>query len=110
MSSPKLDSIAKYGNRGPGKWGMDSTITCADGTQLSVIAGYGAYCSPRPGWERESGGLVADDYPGPYVSVEVMPLNVPMPDGWGDGIDSVAGWIPVDDVRAFIELHGGERR
>ena len=99
--TPKLDDIAAHGNLFARDW--ESTITCADGFELSVIAGFAAYCTPRPGY-----GDVPRDYRGPYTAVEVMPLNAPMPEGWrNDG--GIAGWVPVEDVRALIESHGGEQ-
>jgi hypothetical protein len=108
-------------------------ITCADGFRLSVIAGGGAYCSPRPGMLPYDD--VSDDYPGPYQAVEVgYPSERPEPwhcaawsegfdnhrdhptcDGWqayADGEDyddtSVYARVPVQMVRDLIALHGGE--
>jgi hypothetical protein len=108
-------------------------ITCADGFKLSVIAGGGAYCSPRPGLSLYDD--VPDDYPGPYAAVEVgYPSERPEPwhcTGWADGFDShedhdvCDGWqnyadgedyddtsvyarVPVQMVRDLIALHGGE--
>jgi hypothetical protein len=57
---------------------------CADGTVLSVIAGGGTYCSPK-----------GDS--GPYSAVEV----------WWPGQPEPTGYVPVDEVRAYVEEHGG---
>ena len=118
MSAPTLEHIAKFGNRRMVRDTYvvvkDNRITCADGFSLSVIAGYGTYCSPRPG---DDDG-VAEDYSGPYTLVEVgYPSQRPEPwDGrWSERCDdpeeptsSVYGYVPVEWVRDLIESHGGE--
>ena len=121
MSTPKLDSIAAKGNRGHhhNRADRDSTIVCADGFKLSVIAGGGTYSTPRTDMCAHpfvdspiSGGsplYKPCDYPGPYSAVEVMILDdTPYPDEWQDD-GGVAGFVPVALVREFIESHGGER-
>ena len=87
-------------------------ITCADGFHLSVIAGSGTYCSPRP-------GMTADDaYGGPYAAVEVgYPSERPEPwsdweqfcENQEDPTSTVYGFVPVEMVQALVESHGGER-
>ncbi len=126
---PRFDDIA---NR-------DNWITCADGFRLSVIAGDGAYCRPRPS-RMPILGDVASDYTGPYHAVEVgYPSERPepwaCPHGPGEyGYCSAAhplGWqcvsesgqengpdtwqcvypaVPVGMVRDLIALHGGEQK
>lgn len=115
--SALLEQIIAHGNRGEGAkfWTRDNWITCADGTRISVIAGWGAYCSP-------SGD---GDYPGPYTRVEAWP-QVPTPGAWHAFNTSAeetclatlslaeectctgpSSNVPVDLVREFIALHGG---
>lgn len=81
-------------------------VICSDGTELSVKASSGHYCSPR-----------SDN--GPYASVEVGYPSVEPPSTWAEymegnwetdnRIDTVYGYVPVDLVREFVRLHGGER-
>ena len=131
----KLEEIIAHGNRG--HFGSpDGHITCADGFRLSVIAGGGTYCSPRPapcysiGAEHHtlSGGFGSDvdcTYSGPYYAVEVgFPSERPEP--WGDDDDDPRSWrtyaetaddptgtvygrVPVEMLRALVAAHGGER-
>lgn len=131
LFTTKLDSIIASGNRGhqgPGVVG-ESTVRCADGFSMSVIAGGGTYCHPRPtlclhlpGHEmvHEPDGIldnVVHDYPGPYDMVEVgFPTQRPEPwTEWKQYAEepdnptgSVYGYVPVDMVTALVELHGGE--
>lgn len=117
-----LDRVLARGNRGVGSDYPSSKITCADGFTLSVIAGGGTYCTPRPSLlPGESDGLcsnVGSDYPGPYTEVEVgFPSARPEPWGqwqeWAEDTaeptDTVYGYVPVEAVRALIALHGGEK-
>ena len=112
-----LDQIALHGTRDAnfsteGKPKND--IVCADGFNVSVIAGYGAYCQPRP----DRGQTATDrNYSGPYFEVEVgFPTERPEPwgvwenyqDGPGDPLQSVYGYVPISVVKALIEAHGGE--
>lgn len=93
-----------------------SEIGCADGFGLSVIAGEGTYCSPRP--DRYGVlGHVPGDYPGPYSAVEVgFPTARPEPwDRWQEfceepecPTDTVYGYVPVALVRELVAAHGGE--
>lgn len=114
----KLESIISKGNRG--HYGSpDSTITCKDGTVLSVIAGGGAYSTPRPdicscaygGGTYPTLGArgLAHDYPGPYSAAEVMIIDGTAPDGWDEyDAGGVFAFVPADLVRAYVESHGGE--
>ena len=123
--TPKLDAIAAHGNRGHATDinapRGDSQIRCADGSVLSVIAGGGTYCQPRPAmctcslrgelepfastpypWE------VAHDYPGPYTHVEVMPIKGDWPAEWFDGDGDSVATVAVKDVRVEVAKRGGE--
>lgn len=86
-------------------------IFCADGFTLSVVAGAGAYCSPRPGFGEDR------DYEGPYTAAEVgFPSAQPEP--WSDWAPlaenadlpthTVYGWVPFAMIEALVALHGGE--
>lgn len=115
-----FDQIVAAGNRPSGA--TPNRITCADGFTLSVIAGPGVYCTPRPALlDSLPDGLVSDaprDYPGPYTAVEVgFPSARPEPwDEWSQRAEdedeptgTVYGYVPVEMVRALIESHGGEK-
>lgn len=121
------DTIA-YGNRGHTK--RNNRVECADGFSLSVVAGGGIYCSPRPAMcacgvmERPNSYIVdperdevEHDYPGPYTHVEVgFPSARPEP--WAEWeqyvenslepTNTVYSYVPVDLVRQLIADHGGE--
>jgi hypothetical protein len=116
--TPQLDRIIAEGTR-KADWSADgkpsNLIECADGYNLSVIAGCGTYCAPRPGGYGDS--AAARDYEGPYDEVEVgFPSERPEPwDQWSTWCESpeyptgtVYGYVPVDIVRALVLLHGGE--
>ncbi|MBF4625509.1 hypothetical protein [Clavibacter sp. VKM Ac-2872] len=115
VATPKLDRIEAAGTRDSDfKRTNDNQITCQDGFGLSVVAGYGAYCEPRPDWP---GSGAPRDYPGPYARVEVgFPTERPEPwaewDAWCEDpaspTETVYDFVPVAAVRALIELHGGE--
>lgn len=65
---------------------------CGDGTELSIIAGWGTYCSPRPGFTDG----IDHDYSGPYTSVEA----------WLEGADDPEN-ISAEDLWAYLDSHGG---
>lgn len=122
-----LDAVIATGNRGHFWTGTPSYITCADGFTVSVIAGGGTYCTPRPPmcmcavdddfaplpWDG-----VGHDYAGPYSHVEVgFPSAQPEPwDEWSQYADdheappekTVYGYVPVEMVRRLVADHGGE--
>lgn len=124
-----LDVIIGYGNRRAflcstgehtGRHGRN-VIQCRDGFIVSVIAGQGTYCRPRPslieqpeGWW---GGETSPRYRGPYTQVEVgYPSQRPEPwDQWGqyaqDGEqrewDGIYPYVPVALVRDLLNRHGG---
>ena len=83
--------------------GKAPIITCKDGTTLSVQASCTHYCEPD------------DDY-GPYSEVEVGRLSTPPPESWapyaegGESVEKakVFAFVPIELVREFIALHGGE--
>lgn len=95
-----LDEIIAHGNRfyyrsrDPYRRGPNWFRT-ADGSHLSVVAGWGTYCSPRPDWPADWGGVAAD-YEGPFTAVEA----------WLPGHDDPES-IDVDDLRKWIAEHGG---
>ena len=113
--SAQLDQIAAVGTVSPtySRRGKPSNrITCKDGVTLSVVAGAGSYCSPRPGFGSSR------DYEGPYTAVEVgFPSARPEPwlewcsfaDDAEKPTETVYGWVPVEMVAALIQSHGGER-
>ena len=77
-------------------------ITCEDGAWLSVQANALTYCTPRSDC-------------GPYSHVEVGFPSVRPPNSWmeycGDWDNptgTVYAYVPVELVREFIDLHGGE--
>jgi len=127
--TPRLDAIVRSGNRGHFYQDReDSKVTCLDGFTLSVVAGGGIYCSPRPAMCIHLAGIdhiyepmgrddAPHDYPGPYDEVEVgFPSLTPQPwDEWSryaedpeDPTGTVYSYVPVDMVRALVESHGGE--
>lgn len=80
-----------------------------DGREVSVIAGWHAYCAPRPIWDED----IVQDFPGPYTHVEVGMWSRPQPwDQWEqyceddeqppDGQLRVFGYVPVDLVRELV--------
>ncbi|TQE33170.1 hypothetical protein [Streptomyces ipomoeae] len=85
-------------------------IRLADGTVLSVQAGPGAWCRPRPALYGT--GNAPADYAGPYTHIEVfLVTQVPVPETWApydDGEQRHFGAVPADLVRAFVDEHGGE--
>ncbi|MFF4179676.1 hypothetical protein [Streptomyces sp. NPDC001750] len=120
MSTTRLDHAAAHGT---GR--IPSSIRLNDGKTITVQAGPGANCMPFP-----DGGTgphsVPSDYAGPYTHLEVYLSEGVDPadsDGW-ELEDSVELWltsgddgpdegrlfyeVPVEDVRALIEEHGGE--
>lgn len=120
----QLERIICHGNRTLSLEGTkaglredNNKIRCADGFTLSVIAGGGTYCTPRPDWPFDGG--VDKNYRGPYTHVEVgFPSEKPEPwDEWKnladdsgdfDPTDTVYGYVPVELVRSLVEAHGGE--
>ncbi|MET9083687.1 hypothetical protein ABZX77_17630 [Streptomyces sp. NPDC004237] len=120
MSTSRLDHFAAHGT------GVTfESIRLADGKTITVQAGSNAQCLPSP-----NGGSgphsVPRDYTGPYTHLEVyLGEGIDPGDGNGwDEEDSTELWltspsgtpdngrlfygVPVEDVRALIEEHGGE--
>lgn len=127
-----LERIIATGNRGHGHPNGVNHIRCVDGFTVSVIAGGGTYCTPRPALCIH--GVVPDadpapvvdsilgdascDFPGPYTAVEVgYPSELPEPwEEWSSyaeapdaATSTVYAWVPVDLVRALLAAHGGEQ-
>lgn len=106
-----LEQIVEYGTTGSvlslqeqrrltraGHPFVSNIVRCADGYQMSVIAGGNAMSEP------------ARAASGPYRAVEVqLPELDP---GWTPWLDSessrVYSWVPVEAVRRLISEHGGE--
>lgn len=117
----RLEDTIAHGNRGHVGFKNQSWIGCEDGYRLSVIAGGGTYCAPKPSlcmcWYDNSVGMdlslrlpheVAHDFPGPYTHVEVM-TDGEVPATWNDyEAGGVYSTVPVDLVRELVQLHGGE--
>lgn len=82
--------------------GVRDITECVDGTTLSVQASSSHYCTPR-------------DNDGPYTHVEVWNIYATcapyFPDNWsekyGGGDGEPFGYVPVEEVAAFISAHGG---
>lgn len=126
-----FDVIAGYGNRPgidpiagrvAGRLGHN-WIVCKDGFTVSVIAGYGTYCLPRPSFTASMDfpdtlgifGNVPFGYSGPYRAFELgMPSARPEPwEPWSqfcdgdDWQDAVFGYVPGPLVRGLLNQHGG---
>ena len=118
----QLERIFAEGTKTSAKKQWDPTngkpsnhIECKDGFRMSVIAGDGLYCEPRPGgwsWDDDPG----EDYEGPYTAVEVgYPTEKPKPwkqwkeycDNTENPTDTVYGFVPIELVRDLVERHGG---
>lgn len=109
-----LEQIIERGNRSPVARG-ENWIICADGFKVSVIAGAGAYCTPRPALSADiwfsNLHEVPHDYPGPFSTVEVgYPSVRPEPymcTAWHDGYDRhedhpvCDGWVTYSDGDEF---------
>lgn len=89
-----FDAIIEHGNRfryRSNEQHRDGAnwFSTGDGSRISVIAGWGTYCSPRPG---PLGG-VPEDYEGPFTSVEAT--TTPVRSAWTNcarGSLRTAGW------------------
>lgn len=80
--------------------GVVDPIVCADGHTLSVQASVTHYATPR-------------DNRGPWTHVEVGYPTAQPEATWvryrdGDDWKGIYGFVPVELVREFIEIHGGE--
>ena len=125
-----LETIRLHGNRRntpgvpwPDSWSTSPNwITCVDGFKLSVIAGPGAYSTPKPELIPSIPAYVYDGtvdptYDGPYTHVEVgFPSQRPEPwSEWsqyaeepGEPTLTVYPYVPIELVRALVNTHGGE--
>ncbi|MER6559758.1 hypothetical protein ABT300_18890 [Streptomyces sp. NPDC001027] len=118
MSTAILDRLAAVGTGD-----RPSRIRLADGKTITVHAGPYATCLPCPGASGPYGA--PRDYAGPYTHLEVY-LDEGITPGHGEGWELEDSWemhltsgdepvkgrliyeVPVEDVRALIEEHGGE--
>jgi hypothetical protein len=122
-----LSVIVAYGNRAltmiPQAYARHrvgkSVIVCRDGYRLSVIAGPGTNCSPRPSMIQarpylyDLAGEKPPGYHGPYHQVDVL-LYGEEPHWWKQ-VTVLAGVgepvrLPVPVVRRLIQEHGGFAR
>lgn len=94
--------------------GVKSWIHCKDGFRMSVIAGTGTYCTPRPVPNYGPGDAVET---GPYTHAEVgFPNKIPEPwEEWEPYCespaiphDTVYAYVPFEMIEALVALHGGE--
>lgn len=69
-------------------------MVCVDGTTLSVQASETAYSTPRSNT-------------GPYTEVEVWCISNPDVTEFEYSADDPAGYVPIKQVAAFIDRHGG---
>lgn len=112
----RLDHIAAHGT---GR--LPRRIRLTDDAVISVHAGNGAYCTPRPRdrMVHEGGmGTAPAGYPGPYTALEVYIVEpTTAPESWAeytadyepDPADRrLFAAVPVDLVRALVAEHGGE--
>lgn len=125
-----LETIRLHGNRSntPGVPWPESFITkpnwitCVDGYKVSVLAGPGAYCIPKPELipsipASVYDGTIDPTYSGPYTHVEVgFPSDRPEP--WSewkrhvedpdDPTGTVYDRVPIELVQELVNTHGGE--
>lgn len=125
-----LDVIFAYGNRqlpaldehglfvSVGARTGRNLVECRDGYRLSVIAGPGTACRPRPVDRPMLPGDVSMVYRGPYTAVEVASCS-DRPEPWPawepyahdtDTVGVLYTAVPVVMVRALVDRHGGFRR
>ena len=79
-----------------------SEVTCVDGTTISVQASETHYCVPRSndgGWTHVDVG---------YPSVRPPDSWAEYAEEWDTPTETVYGYVPIELVREYIELHGGE--
>lgn len=89
--------------RGEDEAPLIKSVSCADGTSLSVQASRKHHCWPK-------------NNEGPYTQVEVGFPSKPPPSAWAEHClgnfnekpcDSRYGAVPMSKVAEFIDLHGG---
>jgi len=126
-----LLDIIQGGNKGSHTVVVGNRVECKDGFTVSVIAGGGAYCSPRPGLcfpgiddgllscPQEPNGFMWDvpcTYPGPYFEVELgFPSAPPHPwSEWSEYAENprnptntIYARVPVEMVFDLVDYHGG---
>ena len=107
----------------PDSWSRSPNwITCVDGFKLSVLAGPGAYYTPKPELipsipANVYDGTVDTTYSGPYTHVEVgFPSQRPEP--WSEWepyaeepdepTNTAYPFVPIELVHELVNTHGGE--
>lgn len=130
-----LEVIRRYGNRPAfdvmnGGWAPygrmgKNALHCADGFSVSVTAGHGMHCLPKPGFQltgwRRGGPVELGcplNYTGPYTAFEIgYPSAIPEP--WSlwrefasdrDDWTFIYSYVPYVMVRALVNRHGGLAR
>jgi len=106
------DRIDRIITGGTGR--LPRKIRLTDEAVISVHAGPGAYCTPRPQYYGR--GDAPADFAGPYTALEVfLVAPLALPEGWeryyeGEPDDTgvLCANVPVDEVRALVVEHGGE--
>jgi hypothetical protein len=124
----RLEEIIQYGNRGHKGFGRNNIITCPDGFRVSVLAGGGTYCRPRPGIcdcahkgrvnELRQSDEVSHDFSDSYSRLEIgFPTERPEPwNKWekhlelydrelNDPTKAIYSYVPIAMVRALIKSH-----
>lgn len=97
-----LDSATKV-EYGQGQWYrcVLPSLSCTDGTHLSVQAGDSLYCTPRDNngpWTHVEVG---------YPSVDPGPLLLEYAENPDHPTATVFAYVPVHIVQLFIAAHGG---
>ena len=107
----QLEQIIAGGNDPMAKDRPRNKIRCADGFTVSVIAHWGAYCTPPPQFANDTDAPATC---GPFTAVEVgFPSEQPEP--WQDWeryaeapdnpTETVYANVPVGMVRSLIARH-----
>jgi len=116
-----LETIVQKGNRNGIHCSASGWLLCEDGFNISVAAGFGMYCLPRPSGvgplDDTEGEEVASS--GPYTHLECgFPSGRPEPwegeTGWSwfaeeedEPLGTVYAYVPVAKVAALLASHGG---
>lgn len=85
-----------------GRQGVRPSITCKDGYNVSIQAGWGWYCSPREDLKN-----------GNYKSVELGFPNkiddelIPYAEDKDNLSHTVYGYVPIEIIAKVLEKHGG---
>jgi hypothetical protein len=82
--------------------GLRRAIVCRDGFRVSIQASSGHYCNPRDNtgpWDEVELG-----YPNANPPEYIMQYRDPSGE---DPLNSVYGWVPIEDVAKMLDEHGG---